>query len=499
MEKPVPRMLGDEQVSFDQPFRVFGIRHLSPAGAYHLLAYLDEVKPTAVLVEGPSDAGSYITQLTAKGVVPPVALLAYTDRLPVRTILYPFADYSPEYQAFVWAVRNGAHAEFIDLPTETSLALYERKRKFPEAEEQDDAAGRERADRSMYAAEQGRLYSGIAEQSGEPDYEAFWERRFEHNLHKGAYRKAVSQFSAQMRRATESLEWTLAPEEAAYNDIREAYMRRRIRETIDAGHSPDRVVVVTGAHHASALDFRLPVMSDAEAAALPRTSTRLTLMPYSYYKLSTHSGYGAGNVAPAYFELLWRCLRQNDLSKLPSLYFSHAVAHLREQGTFRSTAALIEAVRMAEALAALHDGSQPTWRDLQDAAVVCLGFGELSVIAEALARTNVGTAIGRLPEGVSQTPVQDDLNRELKRLKLEKYKSAVANSLELDLRENRRVQSEEAAYLDLNRSVLLHRLELLGVGFAKKQGVRRQSASWAEQWVLQWTPEAEIQTVESTL
>ncbi|WP_246132272.1 DUF5682 family protein [Paenibacillus hemerocallicola] len=498
MEKPVPRMLGDEQVSFDQPFHVFGIRHLSPAGAHHLLAYLDEVKPTAVLVEGPSDAGGYIAQLTARGVVPPVALLAYTDRLPVRTILYPFAEYSPEYQAFVWAVRNGAHADFIDLPTETTLALYDRKRKVPEAG-QDDAVGHERANRKRYASEQGKLYRSIAEQGGEPDYEAFWERRFEHNLHKDAYRKAVYRFSAQMRQETESLEWSMAPEEAAYNDIREAYMRRRIRETIDAGHSPDRVVVVTGAHHASALDFRLPVMSDTEAAALPRTSTRLTLMPYSYYKLSTHSGYGAGNEAPAYFELLWSCLRQNDLGKLPSLYFSHAVAHLREQGTFRSTAALIEAVRMAEALAALHDGSQPTWRDLQDAAVVCLGFGELSVIAEALARTNVGTAIGRLPEGVSQTPVQDDLNRELKRLKLEKYKSAVANSLELDLRENRRVQSEEAAYLDLNRSVLLHRLELLGIGFAKKQGVRRQSASWAEQWVLQWTPEAEIQTVESTL
>jgi len=27
-------------------------------------------------------------------------------------------------------------------------------------------------------------------------------------------------------------------------------------------------------------------------------------MPYSYYKLSTYSNYGAGNKAPGYYELL---------------------------------------------------------------------------------------------------------------------------------------------------------------------------------------------------
>ena len=31
----------------------FGIRHLSPAGAYYLRAYLDEKKPRLVLVEAP--------------------------------------------------------------------------------------------------------------------------------------------------------------------------------------------------------------------------------------------------------------------------------------------------------------------------------------------------------------------------------------------------------------------------------------------------------------
>ena len=33
---------------------VFGIRHLSPAGAYYVRRFLDEVSPELLLIEGPS-------------------------------------------------------------------------------------------------------------------------------------------------------------------------------------------------------------------------------------------------------------------------------------------------------------------------------------------------------------------------------------------------------------------------------------------------------------
>ncbi|MGO4372004.1 DUF5682 family protein [Paenibacillus sp. MCAF20] len=57
---------------------LFGIRHLSPAGAIHLRHYLNEIKPKLVLVEGPEDATPLIGHLTRSGVIPPVAILAYT-------------------------------------------------------------------------------------------------------------------------------------------------------------------------------------------------------------------------------------------------------------------------------------------------------------------------------------------------------------------------------------------------------------------------------------
>ncbi|MBR2569247.1 MAG: hypothetical protein IKE34_08680, partial [Paenibacillus sp.] len=281
--------------------------------------------------------------------------------------------------------------------------------------------------------------------------------------------------------------------------VREAYMLRQIQETIAAGHLPDKIVVVCGAYHAAALANGLNAMSDEELAALPTRSSKLTLMPYSYYRLSSMSGYGAGNNAPHYYELMWEHITAGTLDQLPEHYLSRAARLLREAGTHRSTAEVIEAVRLAQSLAALHNGSAPTLLDLRDAARTLLGQGELGAVAEALARLDVGTAIGSLAEGVSQTPIQDDLNRLLRQLKLEKYKTTVAADLALDLRENRRVKSEEARFLDLKRSTLFHRLQLLGISLAKYRGSGQEQATWAEHWVIQWTPEVEIEVVESTL
>lgn len=459
---------------------IFGIRHLSPGGAYHLLRFLDEINPTAVLVEGPSDAEAELGFITAEKARPPLAILAYSVALPVRTILYPFAVYSPEYQALLWAHQHGVPAHFIDLPSGVFLAL-------EYADPRADADGAPETDL-------GELYRRWAEIAGEPDHETYWERYFEHNLEPGAYRAAAREFGRSLRELSRD-----GRRETAVNLVREAYMRRRISEIADTGHDPGRIVVVTGAFHTEALSLDLTPMTDRELAALPKLESRWTLMPYSYFKLSTQSGYGAGNQAPAYYEMLWECLRLGDPGRLPARYLATLAGHLRAAGTYRSPAEVIEGVRLADSLAALHGGCRPTLKDLRDAAVVCLGHGHPVAIAQAAALTEVGTALGELPEGVSRTPIQDDFYRALRLLKLERYKTAVAVDLDLDLRENRRVQSEAAAYLDLQRSFFLHRLVELGVSFAKPRPAAQQNATWAETWTLQWTPEAEIALVESTL
>src|SRR6266849_6602716 len=102
---------------------VFGVRHLSPMGAWQLRDFLDRTRPDIVLIEGPDDATDLIPDITRKQTRPPIAILAYTDTLPVRTLVYPLARYSPEYQAICWARENDVEVEFIDLPSENFLGL----------------------------------------------------------------------------------------------------------------------------------------------------------------------------------------------------------------------------------------------------------------------------------------------------------------------------------------------------------------------------------------
>jgi len=484
---------------------VFGVRHLSPAGAWHLRRYLDAVKPDLVLIEGLSDATELISQVTRKGTKPPIALLAYTDSLPVRTLVYPLAKYSPEYQAMCWAAAHDAGAEFIDLPSDIFLALQDveqeirdalRKRAMEKPDPAKVTPAEKEPDQPPAPPPEVpvSLYEQYARRAGEPDYETYWERNFEHNVDDDSYRLAAYEFGQSLRELEQS-----APRWRAENLVREAYMRRQIEAAIARGYSPSKIVAVVGAFHAPVLTSDFPAMTDAELASLRRRSSKFTLMPYSYFKLSSQSGYGAGNQAPSYYELLWEALEQDDLAGLPSRYLSLVARNLRESGTHRSTAEVIEGVRLANTLSALKDGLAPTLLDLRDSAITLIGHGELSTVKDAIARVEVGTAIGELPKGVSRTSIQADFERELDRLKLEKFKTTVKQELSLDLRENRQAKSVESAFLDLNRSSFFHRLRILGVSFVMPLRTGQQSSTWAEKWVLQWSPESEIQLIEAVL
>ena len=489
----------------DNP-HVFGIRHLSPAGAWHLRRFLDEVQPKLVLIEGMSDADSLAKHIIGKRTVPPVAILAYTTSLPVQTLVSPFAEYSPEYQALRWAKENKRKAAFIDLPSEIFLAL-EGKRYNPGGEELEEEEGHELEedeDEDLEDAElvppeppapPRSLYDRFAEQANEPDYETFWERTCEHNLQPAFYRETVFEIGRGLR----EIELENDPSRNS-NLIREAYMRRHIHAAVEKGLKPSEIVVVCGAFHSPALTLDEPAMTNEELAALPRLDSKLTLMPYSYFRLSSQSGYGAGNRAPSYFRRMWEFFNGDEgLEPMSADYLSRVVDELRSSGTFRSTAEVIQADRLARTLSALKGGLAPTLRDLHDAAVTVIGQGEPAVVAESFARIDVGTEIGRVPKGVAQTSIQDDFARQLESLRLEKYRSNVGTSLTLDLRENRRVKTEAAAYMDLHRSSFLHRLQLLGISFAVKQASGQDGANWKEIWQLRWTPESEIELVEAVL
>lgn len=510
---------------------IFGIRHLSPAGAFYVREFLDRIKPELVLIEGPSDFDDMLMPLTAPKVKPPVAIMAYTKEAPVRTILYPFAVYSPEYQAALWARENHCPCRFMDLPSGVILALEEAEReeelqrmaaRFEEEENEEPEAASEHAQEEEESEESDEepalpdLYERLDRVSGEDSHETFWEHVLEQAENEEAYRKGAALFGENIRSLSENpcgdsaeslggqgaKKRTSAKETLTArtnrNHLREAYMKRKIQEAVDSGISPEKIAAITGAYHVKGLEEG-KALTDKEIKALPCMESLQTLMPYSYYRLSMRAGYGAGNQAPAYYELLWKGFCRNRPEYAVYQYVIRMAAFLRKSGNPVSTASVIESVRLSAALSQLHGYQIPSLRDLRDGATTCIGHGEFSQIALGAADTETGTKIGSLPEGMSQTSIQNDFYQKLEELRLTKYRTVIAQDLPLDLREKLNVKSRKSAFMDLNRSFFLHQLRILGINFAKQIHSSQEKATWAEYWQLQWSPESEIQLVESVL
>ena len=465
---------------------LFGIRHLSPAAAFHLRQALDEARPRLVLVEGPSDLNAQMHWLCHPETEFPAAIMSYTAQPPVRTILYPFAVYSPEIQAILWAHEHGVPCRFMDLPSPVFLALQAAEEEIALEEDQEDG-GEEEAPMVSES-----VYRRLETLTGE-DHDTFWERTFEQIETPEEYQAACNTFGNQLRAASED-----DPRQTAETLVREAYMKRTIQDAIDGGVPAEDIFCVCGAFHVAGLETCRP-MTDEELQSLPRLESTATLMPYSYFRLSSRSGYGAGNKAPAYFELLWDAMNGAGVGEAPYLYLARLADAHRRAGNLVSSAEVIEAVRLAEVLRSMRGSRYPSLADLRDAAVAAMGHGNFSELSLAAADTEIGKKIGFLPEGVARTSVQEDFYRQLKDLRLERYRTAELQRLDLDLREKLDVKSRDAALGDLRRSFFLHRLRVLNIQFVRLLPSRQAGASWGEYWELRWTPEAEIEVVESSL
>src|SRR5207245_956780 len=95
---------------------IFGIRHHGPGSARALRRALDELNPDCVLIEGPPDADDLISFVTRPDMTPPVAILVHDAERPRDAVYYPFAEFSPEWQALSWALRAEVPVRFMDLP-----------------------------------------------------------------------------------------------------------------------------------------------------------------------------------------------------------------------------------------------------------------------------------------------------------------------------------------------------------------------------------------------
>jgi hypothetical protein len=449
---------------------------------------LESLAPDCVLVEGPPDADELIHWLGHPALVLPVALLIYRPDVPLpdgpqlaqqraqqRATFYPFAIFSPELQAIRFALERGSAVRFMDLPQANQLAASHKATPPPVDP-----------------------FKQIATLTGDQHYEAWWNRLVEQHQRGGDALQLFAAILSLMQTVREAAEAQSPPPgngsepEAAGRRLalqREAYMRHCIRRAAAEGHQ--RIAVVCGAWHGPAL-ARLSAENELEDAGLldgfAAVKVEVSLVPWTYGRLAQASGYGAGIHSPGWYHHLWEAAEVGRPPvEMSASWLARVAGLLRNEDLEVSPAHVIEAVRLAEALAALRGLPFPGLAELNEATQSAICFGAHEPMDLIRRRLILGERMGILPPGVPLVPLQRDLYRQQQQLRL--WPEAEKSTLTLDLRED----------AHLSRSHLLHRLTILEIPWGRPLPVRGQSGTYAELWELQWLPEFSARVVQASM
>lgn len=515
----------------EKQIKILGIRHHGPGSARSVMRALKEMAPDLVLVEGPPEADKLVAYARAdgSGLVPPVALLIYAQDNPRQACYYPFASFSPEWQALLYADSKQIPCRFMDLPQTHWIGLSKEKlekqktrleqqenddKESEEKEEQvkqdeDDPVGRRKKRQEELKIEiedpasfdQGKALDQfqkirrdpigvLAELAGFSDGERWWEQMVEQRSDTSEVFEAISEAMGALReeldKEDEDSEKIDELDFDLDNDIeplREAYMRQVIRQSLKEGFK--NIAVICGAWHSPALDVSNKAQAREDAAklkGLPKAKVEATWIPWTNGRLSFDSGYGAGVTAPGWYEHIF--VSEGD----PSLGFLVKAANtLRAEDLDASPAQVIDALRLVETLSALRDLSHPGLEELQEALVTCILGGNTLPLSLIDKKLMVGEKIGSVPEGLPGTPLMTDLTALQKRLRIKPEAGQVV--LELDLRKP----------FDLERSQLLARLNLLGVHWGEKQKKKNTGSTFQEIWKLNWKPDLSLALVEASI
>ncbi len=437
---------------------VFGIRHHGPGSAKSLLKALEQMEPDCILIEGPPEANEIISLASHETMKPPVAILVYLPDNPKKAVVYPFAVFSPEWQAIQFGLKNNIPVSFIDLPQYYQLKAIDEESVLINDEQESKAM----AD----------PFSILAQISGYSDGEMWWDNFVENRSTDLQIFPAMAEIITELRKELKR------PFEKRENQ-REAYMRKMLKKAEKDGYK--KIAVVCGAWHVPALNNKFSNEDEKILKDLKKTKTKSTWIPWTHSRLSFYSGYGAGIESPGWYYHLWT-VKENVVIN----WFAKVSNLLREKDIDVSSAHLIEAARLAEALAIIRDKHLVGLTELNEAtkSVICFGSDiPLKLIADKLI---VGYELGEVPTGTPMTPIQQDFLSLLKSYRLKTELNI--KEINLDLRKEN----------DLDKSYLLHRLIILDINWGKlKLNPLNKKGSFHEIWDLEWKPEFFIQMVEA--
>ena len=469
--------------------KVFGIRHHGPGSATTLLQALQQWQPDCLLIELPADAEGVIQHVDALQVsaqkeklIPPVAILIYNPKDLKQASYLPFASFSPEWVALSFASKNEIPVQCMDLPF-GQLLSWQQQRKSGEL---GLLSGKKWHEEDLELRTDPLGF--IARLAGYSDRERWWDATFESAENAPEVFDAILELISALRENTREI----SPETL----LREAFMRKSIRLAVKKGYQ--RIGVVCGAWHAPALDGyqRIKVGSDNRVLkGLKRIRTTATWIPWSFERLTFESGYSAGLVSPAWYALLFE-----NRPEAATRWMVKVARLLRREDVGSSSAQVIEAIRLAEALAAMRALPLPGIEELRQAAIctICQGDEEKMILVEQeLIR---GARVGKVPQHLKLPTVAllKDIEKEVKSCRMTRYwespeetwlgASATNPTGGIDLRSGSGKRKSE----------LLHRLCLLDIPWGTKVDLPRHHSAggFLEYWKLHWQPDFIVQIIE---
>ncbi len=384
---------------------VLGIRHHGPGSARSVADALDELAPTLVLIEGAPELDSIAELADDAGMIPPVAGLVYAVDDPRRASFYPLASFSPEWVALRWALANRAGVRSIDLPETHGIAIRQRLAQLADEPEsiRPATAGDPRVG--------GDPITALAHAAGYDDPERWWEDAVEQRTGSVLERfAAITAAVAELRRDEPTVASVVDDDGAldlgaladpvgpAMTALREASMRKSIRTALKG--DDERIAVVCGAWHSPALEpetFPPASTDDRLLRGLPRAKVAAAWVPWTASRLSYASGYGAGVSSPGWYRHLFEHARSGSASDVATVWLVRVAQELRRQGIDASTASVVEAARLAAALAAVRGRPRAGLAELDDAALSVLADGNPLPLTLVHDRLVVGEDIGSVP------------------------------------------------------------------------------------------------------
>ena len=460
--------------------RVFPVRHHGPGSARALAASLGSWEPDAVLIEGPPEANAVLGVAGSAEMRPPVALLAYLPGQARAQRLLPAVSWSPEWVAL-------RHAAGPRRPGHDDRPASRRAAATQDGGPPTGPAARMGSQRCRWR-DRDRWATGLSDDdAGDPI--AGWPRRPATTTRNDGGKTWSSTGSGRNPGTPSPKRWpscALDPGpglDGAHLELeaqREASMRQHIRA---AEKQHDRVAVVCGAWHAPVLVERGPAKPDqALLAGLPRERATVTWVPWTYTRLAFASGYGAGVTSPGWYEHLY-----TSPDRPIERWMVKVAALLRAEQLDASPASVVEAVRLAEALATMRSRPLAGLAECTDAARSVLGGGYDTVLDLIGRRLVVGDAIGEVPPGAPTVPLAADLAAQQRRLRLRPESGA------------RRSRARPSKGHRPGPQPVAPPAETSGRPLGEGRRHQRGTGTFREEWALHWEPELSVRAIEASL